>query len=92
MTQYQVRIAVNFLRDISDKFFDRYNKAKRDTASDHSLSDFNNILADRLKLFNNPADVDQFAKLQRKMTEVEEMSLKNLDKAIDRGIQIEVLV
>ena len=50
-----MRIAINFLRDMADKFFDRYNKAKRDTAADHSLKDFEGIMADRMKLFNNPS-------------------------------------
>ena len=36
--------------------------------------------------------MDNFVKLQRKMSEVEQLSLQNLDKAIDRGVQIEVLV
>jgi vesicle-associated membrane protein 7 len=86
-----VRIAVNFLRELADKFFERYPPAKLNVATDHSLNDFNGIIADRMKTFNNPSEVDKFAKLQRKMTEVEEMALKNLDKAIDRGIQISVL-
>lgn len=54
-SEYQVRIAVNFLREIADKFFERYPPSKLNVATDHSLRDFDNIISDRMKTFNNPA-------------------------------------
>ena len=60
-----MRIAISFLRDIADKFFERYPKQKRDAALPFSLTDFRKILEDRIALFNDKAKVDKFCLLQK---------------------------
>ena len=63
--QYEMRIAIAFLRDIQEKFFDRYPKTKRDAALPFSLADFRKILEDCIALFNDKTKVDKFCLLQQ---------------------------
>jgi hypothetical protein len=60
-----MRIAFGFLKDIQEKFFERYPKQKRDAALPFSLSDFKKILEDRVALFNDKTKVDKFCALQK---------------------------
>lgn len=53
------------MRDIQEKFFDRYPKQKRDAALPFSLTDFKPILQDRIALFNDKTKVDKFCQLQK---------------------------
>ena len=53
-SKYSERLAVMFLKDISDRFFDRYSGSKLNSALAHTLSDFNPIIQERLKTFNTP--------------------------------------
>jgi hypothetical protein len=51
----------------------------------HSLKDFNMILKEKIALFNDTSKVDKLSNLKKELSELEEISLKNMDKVIERG-------
>jgi hypothetical protein len=51
--QYETRIAVDFLKKVQEKFFARYESAKRSQAVGHSLKDFKPILQEWMGKYNN---------------------------------------
>lgn len=42
--------------------------------------------------YNNKAEVDKLSSLKKELSELEEQSLRNMDKVIERGEKIEILV
>lgn len=87
-----MRIAVNFLKKIQDSFFGRYDAYKRSSAVAHSLKDFRPILQDWIGKYNNKSEVDKLSNLKKELSELEEQALRNMDKVIERGERIEILV
>ena len=87
-----MRIAVNFLKKIQDSFFSRYDAQRRASAVGHSLRDFKPILQDWMGKYNNRAEVDKLTNLKKELSELEEQALRNMDKVIERGERIEILV
>lgn len=45
-----------------------------------------------MTLYSDRSRVDKFTELQKHLTDLEEQSLKNMDKVIERGQKIEILV
>lgn len=87
-----MRIAVNFLKKIQDAFFSRYDAQRRASAVGHSLRDFKPILQDWMSKYQNRTEVDKLSNLKKELSELEESALKNMDKVIERGERIEILV
>jgi vesicle-associated membrane protein 7 len=87
-----MRIAVNFLKKIQDSFFGRYDPSTRLSAVAHSLKDFRPILQDWMVKFNNKTEIDKLSGLRKELSELEEQALRNMDKVIERGERIEILV
>lgn len=83
--QYKTRIAVSYLKVIQEKFFKQYDVGTRSSAVAHQLKDFNNVLKQQMNLYNDPTKVDKFEELKKHLTDLEEQSLKNMDKVIERG-------
>jgi vesicle-associated membrane protein 7 len=42
--------------------------------------------------YNNKTEVDKLSSLRKELSELEEQSLRNMDKVIERGEKIEILV
>lgn len=87
-----MRIAVNFLKKIQDSFFSRYDAGKRGSAVAHSLKDFKPILQEWMGKYNNKTEVDKLSSLRKELSELQEQALRNMDKVIERGERIEILV
>lgn len=90
--QYETRIAANFLKKIQETFFARYDSGRRGQAVAHSLKDFKPILQEWMAKYNNKTEVDKLSSLRKELSELEEQSLRNMDKIIERGEKIEILV
>ena len=69
-----------------------YDGSRRQSAVAHQLKDFNNILKENMSLFSDKSKVDKLSELKKELTELEEISLRNMDKVIERGEKIEILV
>ncbi len=63
--QYEMRIAVNFLKKIQDSFFGRYDMNKRNNAVAHSMKDFKPILQQWMGKYNNKSEVDKLTNLKK---------------------------
>lgn len=73
---------------MQEKFFNTYDAQRRSTAVAHSLKDFNKVLQDNMSLYNDKTKVDKLSELKKELTELEEVSLRNMDKVIERGEKI----
>lgn len=69
-----------------------YDSQRRNSAVAHSLKDFNNVLKENMLLYTDKTKVDKLSELKKELTELEQISLQNMDKVIERGEKIEVLV
>ena len=83
-----MRIAIGFLKQIQEIFFSKFDSQQRSRAVAHQLKEFNKILKEKIEMFNNKASVDKLYSLKKDLTELEEISLRNMDKVIDRGEKI----
>lgn len=90
--QYETRIAINFLKQVQESFFARYDANRRNTAVANSLKDFDNILKDKMIQFNDKTKVDSLSNLKQHLTELEQQALQNMNKVIERGEKIEIMV
>jgi vesicle-associated membrane protein 7 len=77
---------------MQETFFARYDSARRNQAVGHSLKDFKPILQEWMGKYNNKTEVDKLSSLRKELSDLEEQSLRNMDKIIERGEKIEILV
>ena len=73
---------------MQEKFFSLYDHSRRQSAVAHQLKDFNTVLKDNMALFSDKSKVDKLSELKKELTELEEISLRNMDKVIERGEKI----
>ena len=78
-SEFPKRVAFMFLEDIRE----RYKK---------SASNFKPTLAERLNYYNNNQDLDKITKIRQNIDEVNNIMLLNIDKVLQRGEKIEVLL
>lgn len=88
------QIPLALLDMIKEDFNKRYAGGKAATAAANSLSrDFGPRLGEQMKYcMDHPEEVSKLAKVKAQVSEVKGIMMENIDKAIDRGQQIDVLV
>jgi hypothetical protein len=63
--QYEIRIAVSFLKKIQEKFFEHFDSSVRNTAAEHSLHEFQPILNEWMEKYSNKESVDKLSLLKK---------------------------
>ncbi|XP_006664247.1 vesicle-associated membrane protein 722-like [Oryza brachyantha] len=88
------QIPLALLDMIKDDFNKRYAGGKAATAAANSLSrDFGPKLGEQMQYcMDHPEEVSKLAKVKAQVSEVKGIMMENIEKAIDRGQQIDVLV
>nr|ACO87682.1 synaptobrevin-like protein [Brachypodium sylvaticum] len=87
-------IPLAFLDNIKDEFVRRYAGGKADTAAANNLTrDFGPKLKEQMQYcMDHPEELSRLSKVKAQVSEVKGIMLDNIDKAIDRGEHIDVLV
>jgi len=88
------RIPYAFLKDIKDTFIAQYGREEPLTAIAFSMNDqFSKIIGSRMDYFNsdNPA-IDGIANVKNQIDEVKDVMVQNIEKVLERGEKIELLV
>lgn len=88
------RVPYAFLQDMRDNFISKYGTSAPLKAIAFSMNDgFSKIIADRMEYYNsdNPA-VDKIDSVQNQLEEVKEVMVQNIEKVLERGEKIELLV
>lgn len=88
------QLPIAFLERIKGDFKKRYGGGKADTAVAHSLNkDFGSKLKDHMQYcVDHPEEINKLAKVKAQVSEVKGVMMENIEKVLDRGEKIEVLV
>jgi len=86
------RIPFAFLQDIQTRFLAQFGKSYLN-ASENSLDDaFARTLDQQMDYFNYSPEADEIRNIKNKLSEVMDVMVTNIDKVLERGEKIEVLV
>ncbi|KAH7281538.1 hypothetical protein KP509_36G052600 [Ceratopteris richardii] len=83
-----------FLERVKDDFKRRFGGGKADTAVAHSLDrEFGPKLKDHMQYcVDHPDEMNKIAKVKAQVSEVKGIMMENIEKVLDRGEKIELLV
>eukprot|EP00249_Psilotum_nudum_P005070 c18547_g1_i1 orf=407-1072(-) len=83
-----------FVERMKDDFKRRYGGGKADTAVAHSLDrEFGPKLKDHMQYcVDHPDEINKLAKVKAQVSEVKGIMMENIEKVLDRGEKIELLV
>ncbi|GAB4830164.1 hypothetical protein Ancab_019806 [Ancistrocladus abbreviatus] len=88
------QVPIAFLERIKDDFTKRYGGGKAATAVAHSLNkEFGPKLKEQMQYcVAHPEEISKYAKVQSQVSEVKGVMMENIEKVLDRGDKIELLV
>uniref|UniRef100_A0A0C9QM62 TSA: Wollemia nobilis Ref_Wollemi_Transcript_25115_1464 transcribed RNA sequence n=1 Tax=Wollemia nobilis TaxID=56998 RepID=A0A0C9QM62_9CONI len=88
------QIAMAFLERVKEDFKKRYGGGKADTAVAHSLNrEFGPKLKEHMQYcVDHPEEISKLAKVKAQVSEVKGVMMENIEKVLDRGEKIELLV
>eukprot|EP00252_Welwitschia_mirabilis_P001605 TRINITY_DN11501_c0_g3_i2.p1 TRINITY_DN11501_c0_g3~~TRINITY_DN11501_c0_g3_i2.p1 ORF type:complete len:222 (+),score=38.80 TRINITY_DN11501_c0_g3_i2:429-1094(+) len=88
------QVPMAFLERIKEDFKRRYGGGKADTAVAHSLNrEFGPKLREHMQYcVDHPEEISKLAKVKAQVTEVKGVMMENIEKVLDRGERIELLV
>ncbi|KAB2600465.1 vesicle-associated membrane protein 726 [Pyrus ussuriensis x Pyrus communis] len=88
------QIPIAYLERIKDDFNKRYGGGKAATAVANGLNrEFGPKLKDHMKYcVDHPEEINKLAKVKAQVTEVKGVMMENIEKVLDRGEKIELLV
>ncbi|GMN46427.1 hypothetical protein TIFTF001_015610 [Ficus carica] len=87
-------ISIAFLERMKADFKKRYGGGKADTAVAKSLNkEFGPIMKEHMKyIIDHAEEIEKLLKVKAQVSEVKNIMLENIDKAIDRGENLTILV
>ncbi|KAJ5077052.1 vesicle-associated membrane protein [Anaeramoeba ignava] len=89
---FERRIAFAFLQDIQSRFTNQYGK-KGKTAVAYQMNDeFAGELRNRMIYFSSNPDSDKIKKVKSEIDDVKKIMTQNIEKVLERGEKIEILV
>ncbi|KAE9594810.1 hypothetical protein Lal_00013198 [Lupinus albus] len=88
------QVPIAFLERVKDDFMSKYGGGKAATAPADSLSkEFGPKLKEHMKYCaDHPEDISKLAKVKAQVSEVKGVMMENIEKVLDRGEKIELLV
>ncbi|KAF0976883.1 hypothetical protein FDP41_004178 [Naegleria fowleri] len=91
--EFGSRIPFNFLEDIKERFLTQYPGDQSKRIQPNGLNrEFGQVLKQQTKFFNNPKQNDRIQKVKGQIEEVKDIMIDNIDKVLDRGEKIDLLV
>lgn len=89
---YGRRIPFAFLEDIHQRFVKTYGRAIH-SASAYAMNDeFSRILSQQLEIYSNDPNIDRLNRLQGEMIQVRTVMMDNIEKVLERGDRLTLLV
>lgn len=85
------RIPFNFLEDIKSRFIAMYGDQAHTAIAFAMNTDFSPVLQTQMELYNTPS-ADQFAQVHRKLDDVKNVMVQNIEMVLERGEKLELLV
>eukprot|EP00736_Rhodelphis_marinus_P003273 Rmarinus@m.26297 len=86
------RLPFAFLHDVKERFKAAYGDGGQ-TALAYAMNDeFSRVLAKQMDYYSNNPNADKVTKVQREIDEVKNVMVHNIEKVLERGEKIELLV
>ncbi|KAL9259692.1 Vesicle-associated membrane protein 711-like protein [Drosera capensis] len=86
------RIPFVFLEDIHQRFVKTYGRGIL-SAPPYGMNDeFSRVLSQQMEYYSNDPNADRINRLKGEMTQVRSVMIENIDKVLDRGERLELLV
>ncbi|XP_010519953.1 PREDICTED: vesicle-associated membrane protein 713-like [Tarenaya hassleriana] len=86
------RIPFAFLENIHQRFVRTYGRAIR-SAQAYSMNDeFSRVLGQQMEYYSNDPNADRIIRMKGEMSQVRNVMIENIDKVLDRGEHLELLV
>ena len=86
----QLRIAFSFLNDVMQEFTTAYGDRIK-TAQAYSMADFSSTLQRLMAKWNDP-NADVTTRVQQKLDNVKGVMIDNIDKILERGEKLDIIV
>lgn len=83
--------AFDFLQDVKKRFIATYGERAKTAIAFAFNADFQRVLQQLMEKYNSPK-TDKLAKVQEDINVVKDIMIKNIDKVLERGEKIELLV
>ncbi|CAN7070128.1 unnamed protein product [Brassica oleracea var. botrytis] len=85
-------IPFTFLEDIHQRFVRTYGRAVH-TAQAYAMNDeFSRVLSQQIEYYSNDPNADRINRIKGEMSQVRDVMIENIDKVLDRGERLELLV
>ncbi|KAH3761765.1 vesicle-associated membrane protein [Pelomyxa schiedti] len=89
---FSVRKAFGFLDDIKNRFKATYGDRGKVVPAGSMNSEFSRVLAKQMDYFSNDPGADKISKVRADVAEVQKVMTENIERVLDRGERIELLV
>ncbi|KAG0312064.1 hypothetical protein BGZ99_009738 [Dissophora globulifera] len=87
------RIPFAFLQDIKAKFLAQYGRERAlESLVPYSLNEFSKTLAKQMEYFSTDPDADKIKQVQGEIEQVKDVMVQNIERVLERGERIELLV
>ncbi|XP_045827368.1 vesicle-associated membrane protein 711-like [Trifolium pratense] len=86
------RIPFAFLEEIHQKFVRTYGRAVLNAQAYGMNDEFSRVLSQQMEYFSTDPNADRINRLKGEMSQVRNVMIENIDKVLDRGDRLELLV
>ncbi|KAG8381742.1 hypothetical protein BUALT_Bualt05G0004200 [Buddleja alternifolia] len=86
------RIPFAFLEEIHQRFVRTYGRAVLSAQAYAMNDEFSRVLSQQMQYYSNDPNADRINRLKSEMSEVRNVMIQNIDKVLERGDRLELLV
>uniref|UniRef100_A0A2P2K6Y2 Uncharacterized protein MANES_03G013400 n=1 Tax=Rhizophora mucronata TaxID=61149 RepID=A0A2P2K6Y2_RHIMU len=86
------RIPFTFLEDIHQKFVRTYGRAVHSAQAYAMNDEFSRVLTQQMEYYSSDPNADRINRLKGEMSQVRNVMIENIDKVLERGDRLELLV
>ncbi|XP_076956536.1 vesicle-associated membrane protein 711-like [Bidens hawaiensis] len=86
------RIPFAFLEDIHQRFVRTYGRAILSAQAYGMNDEFSRVLSQQMQYYSNDPNADRINRLKGEMNQVQNVMIQNIDKVLERGDRLEILV
>lgn len=86
------RIPFTFLEDIHQRFVRTYGRAVLSAQAYGMNDEFSRVLSQQMEYYSNDPNADRINRLKGEMSQVRSVMIENIDKVLERGDRLEILV
>lgn len=86
------RIPFAFLEDIHQRFVRTYGRAVLSAQAYAMNDEFSRVMSQQMEYYSNDPNADRINRLKGEMSQVRNVMIENIDKVLERGDRLELLV